>query len=216
MFDKECTGDLDAVIKYLNTIEGSNDNWIKGRKGKFKICAKVFREGSDFGINNGRISKLQVCDVSQEHWGFEQCYVNYDRGWDIRPNDPEAIEFLNGLLAAFGDEPMNPDDLIYYSLYLYASEEEFEARCNRDHAGDFDTVEDARNEGKWYLTSDDQIGRPCAVFKVISSDDEEIEVVRREVASDGDRIAAFAKELGELSTKHQVVIEGGNIKVIEK
>lgn len=178
MFGNDCTGDIRDVRNYLDLIELGNDNWIKGVKGKFKICAKVFREGSDFGIKNGRISKIQVCDTSQEHWGFDACYLNYDRGWDIRPNDPETIEFMNGLLKAFGDDEMDADDLIYYSLYLYDSEEGFEAG-DRDHAGDFDTAEYAKHEGNWYLTSDDQIGRPCAVFKVISSDDEEIEIVRR-------------------------------------
>lgn len=176
MFDKECTGNLDAAIKYMNTLEGSRGNWIEGRKGRFKISAKVFATPSGLGIKNGRISKLTICDAFQDGWG--DAFVHYERGWDIRPTDPETIEFLNGLLKAFGDEPLNPDDLIYYSLYLYDSEEGFEAG-HRDHAGDFDTAEDAKQEGNWYLTSDDQIGRPCAMFEVISSDNEEIEIVRR-------------------------------------
>lgn len=236
MFGNDCTGDINDVRNYLDFIEVDNSNWIGGIKGKFKISAKVFREGSDYGIKYGRISKIQICDTSQEHWGFDKCYMNYDRGWDIRPNDPETIEFINGLLKALGDDELDADDLIYYSLYLYDSEEGFEAG-NRDHAGDFDTAEDARSEGNWYLTSDDQIGRPCAVFKVISSDDEEIEIVRREVASDDivdklvavvekhgivsesteeERFTAFAKELGELSTKHGITIDDGTLRIIEK
>lgn len=39
---------------------------------------KAYEEGSIFGINEGRISKLWL-----ELDG--QCIANYDRGWDIEP-----------------------------------------------------------------------------------------------------------------------------------
>lgn len=42
--------------------------------------AKVFDEGSIFGIKNGRISKLSA--RINDNWIF-----NYDRGWDIKPKD---------------------------------------------------------------------------------------------------------------------------------
>ncbi len=45
--------------------------------------AKVFDNGSDFGINKGRISKLNI-RVGAE-W-----LLNYDRGWDIRPDESNA------------------------------------------------------------------------------------------------------------------------------
>lgn len=42
--------------------------------------AKVYSEGSEYGINNGRVSKLYV----KEWCGF--CVANYDRGyWDVEP-----------------------------------------------------------------------------------------------------------------------------------
>ena len=175
MFGNDCTGDITDVRNYLDAIQLGHDNWIKGIKGKFKICAKVFATQSTFGIKDGRISKLQICDTSQEHWGFEGCYVNYDRGWDIRPTDPEALEFLNGLLEAFGDDPMEDGDLVWYDMYGYESEAAFNEGY-REHLGSMDSKSDAMNEARGYINHDDQYN----IVKVISNDDEEIEIIRRE------------------------------------
>ena len=109
MIGNDCTVDLTALDKFLDTIKisGGGGNWVKGNKGGFKICAKIFRDKSSFGIKNGRISKLQINDVNQEHWGFEGCYVNYDRGWDITPDTMQTVGFLNELLHALGDDSIN-------------------------------------------------------------------------------------------------------------
>ena len=51
---------------------------------------KVYEEGSQFGINGGKISKLML-KLNGE------VIANYDRGWDIEPADPEtqlALEIL--------------------------------------------------------------------------------------------------------------------------
>lgn len=185
-FGNQCTGDITNVRQYLDAIQVGNDNWIKGIKGKFKICAKVFSVGSSFGIKDGRISKLQICDISQPHWGVEGTYVSYDRGWDVRPSDPEALEFLNGLLEAFGDSPLVDDDLIGYDLYLYDSVADFE-EGNREHAGSFDSMRDALSEGRYYI--EEGSNDPRAVIKVISNDDEEIEIIHRgRFPSDSDEV----------------------------
>lgn len=175
MFGNECTGDISKVQDYLDSIEIDRDNWIKGIKGKFKICAKVFATKSDFGIKWGRISKIQVCDISQEHWSFDACYLNYDRGWDIRPGDPEIIEFINGLLEAFGDDKLDGDDLMWYDLYGYATKEDFENRQGRVHLMSLDSKDDAMEEAHGYINDDDTYD----VIKVISTDSEEIEIIKR-------------------------------------
>lgn len=54
---------------------------VKG--GKTKIAhywAKVYDEGSEYGINEGRISKLRITIDGET-------VVNYDRGWDVEPDD---------------------------------------------------------------------------------------------------------------------------------
>lgn len=51
---------------------------------------KVYEEGSQFGVNGGKISKLML-----KRDGEIVC--NYDRGWGIEPADPDtqlALEIL--------------------------------------------------------------------------------------------------------------------------
>ena len=56
-------------------------------KNKNKIAhywAKVYDEGSEYGINEGRISKLmiKVDGVTT---------LSYDRGWDIEPDENDEV-----------------------------------------------------------------------------------------------------------------------------
>ena len=60
------------------------------RQGNIKIgntiiqyFIKQYEEGSQYGINNGRISKLTLKRDGET-------IANYDRGWDITPIDSDA------------------------------------------------------------------------------------------------------------------------------
>jgi len=56
----------------------------------FHYWIKVFDEPSHFGIDGGKVSKLML-----KRDGKIVC--NYDRGWDIKPSDPDtqlALEIL--------------------------------------------------------------------------------------------------------------------------
>lgn len=53
---------------------------IKVSDSIFQYWIKVFEEGSEFGIEGGKISKLML-----KRDGKVVC--NYDRGWDIKPVD---------------------------------------------------------------------------------------------------------------------------------
>lgn len=172
-FGNELTGDLTEVRKYLGSIEYGGPNWITGIKGKFKICAKIFSESSTYGIKDGRISKLQICDVAQEHWGFDACYLNYDRGWDIRPTDPETLLFLNGLLEALGNDPMEGDDLFWYDIFGYLTENDYD-NMTREFIFSMDCKSDAMDEAQEFVDSGEY-----EVVKVVSNDSEELEIVRR-------------------------------------
>lgn len=58
----------------------------KGLQGKATIArfwVKAYDEGSEYGIDGGRISKMMI-----EINGETVC--NYDRGWDIMPETEEA------------------------------------------------------------------------------------------------------------------------------
>ena len=57
----------------------------------FHYWVKHFEEGSEFGIDGGRISKLML-----KRNGKIEC--NYDRGWDVMPSDPDAQLALEILL----------------------------------------------------------------------------------------------------------------------
>ena len=51
---------------------------------------KVYEEGSRFGIDGGKVSKLML-----KRSGV--IAANYDRGWDVKPTDPDtqlAVEIL--------------------------------------------------------------------------------------------------------------------------
>ena len=56
---------------------------IKVNSSIFHYWMKKFDEGSEWGIEGGRISKLMI-----KRGGEIVC--NYDRGWDIKPSDPDA------------------------------------------------------------------------------------------------------------------------------
>lgn len=68
--------------------------WTKGTIDGYDFWIKYFEEGSEFGINNGRISKLSIRKNGKE-------YANYDRGWDIRPADKGAKAVCQELLKEF-------------------------------------------------------------------------------------------------------------------
>ena len=68
---------------------------IPQKDGSSKIAhywVKAFEEGSEWGINGGKISKLSI-KIDGE-W-----VVNYDRGWDVKPaEDDEAAQLAYCIL----------------------------------------------------------------------------------------------------------------------
>lgn len=86
-------------IEFLKFTKG--DNWVSGlvNDGEFYFESKLFDEDSIWGINDGRVSKLSI-SIGDRWKGFENCIVNYDRGWDIEPTVlnlhvyREVLEFL--------------------------------------------------------------------------------------------------------------------------
>ena len=57
-----------------------NGNWVEGTYGEYKYQAKIYTEPSDYGIDNGHVSKLCIT-LNGDSWA--NTVVNYDRGWDI-------------------------------------------------------------------------------------------------------------------------------------
>lgn len=69
-------------------------NWIEGKHGKHKIQIKRYIEPSQHGINRGRISKLWIADQRGS------VLANYDRGWDVKPSDPEVKKLVDQIVGA--------------------------------------------------------------------------------------------------------------------
>lgn len=82
----------------------SNDVWLKFKLGDVTGSAKVFIEGSDYGISGfDKISKLSYSSSSDE--------CNYDRGWDIEPKDKELFnKICKGLEDYRAKHPYSLDE----------------------------------------------------------------------------------------------------------
>lgn len=66
-------------------------NWQVGTIDGIRFSAKVYEEGSIFGIKGGKVSKLTISALG----------VNYDRGWDMKPETSKAKHAVKELLAYF-------------------------------------------------------------------------------------------------------------------
>jgi len=90
-------------------VEGTLEETLPDRSyvgDSYSFQAKVYNEGSKFGINQGRISKLAVWKNDPEHKGFyRETIANYDRGWDIQPKDETAVEILQKIVLGLEESP---------------------------------------------------------------------------------------------------------------
>lgn len=62
----------------------------------YKYWIKHFEEGSEYGINGGRISKLTIRKLDES-----KDLVNYDRGWDVKPKGAELKAVYEIILAKY-------------------------------------------------------------------------------------------------------------------
>lgn len=60
----------------------------------YKFHAKVYDSGSAFGIDGGRISKLDVRRNGE-------LVIQYDRGWSIEPRGRRERKVLKAIVASF-------------------------------------------------------------------------------------------------------------------
>ena len=96
------TDKSDQITEITESPFGSQfGNWLKGNHGKYHFEAKVFDTGSHYGIDGGRVSKLMIWDVEiRQQTGnlMKACIVNYDRGWDIKPEKAQDKQVLKTVL----------------------------------------------------------------------------------------------------------------------
>lgn len=72
--------ELTGINKEINYLDGTIDG--------HHFSAKHYDEGSKFGIDGGRTSKLTI--TKDQH-----VIAHYDRGWDMEPISSEHKETLN-------------------------------------------------------------------------------------------------------------------------
>ena len=67
-----------------------------------KYEAKVFKEPSILGIEDGRVSKLEVVkDLGDGRWHADLVLLQYDRGWGYQSNDAIAKKALDYILQLY-------------------------------------------------------------------------------------------------------------------
>ena len=74
-------------------INYEKGNWIHGQYKEFDFEAKVYDEPSKYGINGGKVSKFLLKDKAGT-WR-----INYDRGWDVVPDEEIEHEALNVIIT---------------------------------------------------------------------------------------------------------------------
>ena len=67
----------------------------------FRWEAKVYPEGSAWGINGGRVSKLWIAELPPGEVRYWREAAYYDRGWCTLPSTQEAMDFVDELLDHF-------------------------------------------------------------------------------------------------------------------
>jgi hypothetical protein len=99
-------GDVYNESKVHQFCRGSN--WVKGTvdNDQYAFESKLFDEGSDFGIDGGRISKLTIWKGEKFTW--DNVIANYDRGWDVEP-EREYKELFNAVTDFLENSPKRFD-----------------------------------------------------------------------------------------------------------
>lgn len=95
--------DPKTISRYIQIFKierhGGGGAWITGvAKGdiRIKVAILVFTEGSQFGINKGKVSKLWLFDRKSK-----KTLANYDRGWDVKP-DKSVAKWVTDLVKNIG------------------------------------------------------------------------------------------------------------------
>lgn len=68
--------------------------WKSGTINGYEYFVKHYEEGSIYGINEGKISKLEIRKDGRT-------LASYDRGWDIEPTDEAVIEVYEEILTMY-------------------------------------------------------------------------------------------------------------------
>lgn len=68
--------------------------WVEGSYNGYKFEALVFTERSSYGIDDGKVSKLEI-----KRAGETVAY--YDCGWDVKPKSERVLNKIVAALESF-------------------------------------------------------------------------------------------------------------------
>lgn len=83
--------------------------WLRLEKDGMVAEVLRFDNGSQYGIDGGRISKLWIGEKEEfgiSAPGFKRTwrwkwFANYDRGWDMQPRGIKAKQFYNEIIKEY-------------------------------------------------------------------------------------------------------------------
>jgi hypothetical protein len=78
-------------------ITQDSDLGVRGRVGGFTFDATVFAVGSDYGIDQGRVSQLRVMRK-------DRVILHYDRGWVEIPKSKREYDVLRKIVSHFPEK----------------------------------------------------------------------------------------------------------------
>jgi hypothetical protein len=88
-------------MKIEFTKFSENSAYVSGlvNDGEYHFEARLQDEPNEkYGINQGRVTGLAV-SIGSEWKGFDNCIINYDRGWDIEPYNTPDYNLFEMVLA---------------------------------------------------------------------------------------------------------------------
>lgn len=80
------------------TFFPSNTQWVEGKAGKYKFRAKLYDKDSSYGIEEGRVSKLEIYENDRK-------IVHYDRMWGMQPKGAEEEHVFRAILEFLKKAP---------------------------------------------------------------------------------------------------------------
>ena len=103
-FDAEKYTERQMQLLQTMTVQ-MDGRWLRGIIDGYEFFALVFQIGSKYGINEGRISKLTVRHKLESLTEVSRYIINYDRGWDVKPETEEHKLILDTLVEYFENLP---------------------------------------------------------------------------------------------------------------
>ena len=88
---------MKSLFEYMSqaSLMHNKDYWKRETKDDMSAMILCFPKASQWGIDNGRISKLEIRNKDKK------VVCNYDRGWDVKPTDKKVKDFYDEIIKKY-------------------------------------------------------------------------------------------------------------------